>query len=85
MDTENRHKLKLTELSSDPVHEKASKGKFRALVIMDSAIYKIEEDKDSRDEAYELCKQFDDGLNCVQVFDDKGLPHIEKGILIPIK
>ncbi|MEI6352423.1 MAG: hypothetical protein WCO35_00590 [Candidatus Nomurabacteria bacterium] len=84
MDTETRHKLKLKELSSDPKHEKASEGKFRALVIMDSVIYQIEDDKNTREEAYELCRQLIDEFNCIQIFDDKGVAQIKDNVLIPI-
>lgn len=73
----NGTKPKLTEVGAGKEHQKASEGKFRSMVIIDSAIYQIEEDKNSFNEALEITLFFKGKEDCLlQIFDDKGVAKI---------
>lgn len=81
MNTETK-KTKLRELGADPSNEKATSGKFRACVMIDSCVYHIGEDVSDREAAFALCEEYrgmDDAM--VQIFDDKGDIHIINGTL----
>lgn len=53
---------------------KAAPGNFIACVIIDSIIYQIGEPTSDRMVAYGYCKEYIGNL--LQIFDDKGEPHI---------
>jgi hypothetical protein len=74
-------KTKLTELGSNPDNEKATPGKFRACVMIDSCVYHIGEDTDTREDALMLCSEYKGMDVMVQIFDDKGDTHIIDGKL----
>lgn len=75
-------KPKLTEVGVDKKHEKADPGKFRAMVLIDSAIYIIENDQETKEKAFELCTYYRGKDDCfIQVFDDQGVPLVENGSL----
>jgi hypothetical protein len=74
-------KTKLTELGSDPSHEKATPGNFRACVMLDSCIYQIGEDVPAREDAFTLCSEYRGMDAPIQIFDDQGKEHIINGQL----
>jgi len=51
---------------------KAEKGKFRAVVILDSEPYQIANDVDSIEEAKRLCRYYENDMQPVGVYDDQG-------------
>ncbi len=61
---------RLTELSFDGMI--ASKHKFRAIVVIDSAPYQIEDEVDTYEDAYKLVRAFARPDNLKHIFDDIG-------------
>ena len=75
-------KTKLTEMGSSKSYEKATTDNFRACVMIDSCVYQIGEDVSDRMVALAYCKEYSTSeMQPVQIFDDKGEPHIIEGKL----
>lgn len=74
-------KPKLKELGSPSLSPKATLQRFRACVIIDSCMYQIGEDTPDRNLALEYCNEYCSEMQPVQIFDDKGDPHIIDGQL----
>lgn len=69
MTTQARPKIK--EIDHDTRF--ASRGKFRAVTMIDSCYYQIGEDTNTAEEAISLCREFAiSRSDLFQVFDDKG-------------
>ncbi|EKD24763.1 MAG: hypothetical protein ACD_80C00164G0006 [uncultured bacterium (gcode 4)] len=81
MNEQTTTKTKLRELGHSKANEKATPGNFRAIVILDSISYHIGEDTPNRDIAAFYCAEYGNDMQLVQIFDDKGEPHIIGGIL----
>jgi hypothetical protein len=79
--TERCHMQQLRRLSNDEL--RASQGKFRAVVIVDSEHHQIGEDVDDRSIALALCADAGGDMNPVQIFDDQGREQLDNGRLIP--
>lgn len=70
----------------DKKEEIATKGKFRAIVMIDSdEMQQIDEDTTTREEAYQLCVAVaQESFYPFCVFDDKGVPQTKNGQLIQL-
>ncbi len=78
-------KTKLRELGSNISNEKASPGKFRACVMIDSCVYQIGEDTSDRMDALGYCEEYSNEMQPIQIFDDQGKAHVVNGKLIPLE
>ena len=74
-------KIPVKELGSSRDSTKASPGKFKACVMIDSCVYQIKDEVDTREEALELCDNYRGMDHGVQIFDDKNEAQLEEGKL----
>lgn len=77
-----QHDTRLTRLGTSETACRASSGNYRACAMIGNVIYQIGNDISDLDLAFSHCKKYDrDDIAGTQIFDDKGIEQIVRGVL----